>query len=124
MTEGDRWTLGIDAYASQFGIKPDEVFPYMRDRFGEPMATEAINAAAGAWTDNVLSLRDRSLVVLAALAAQGGVDARMRPHVRWAIKHGCTREELEEMAALLAVYAGYPRASIAMDTIREELGDD
>ena len=119
----DRWTRGLEAYASQFGIEPGDVFAYMRDQFGERMATEAINAAAGAWTDDELSLRDRSLIVLAALVAQGGVEARMRSHVRWAVEHGCTRPELEAMTALLAVYVGYPRASVAMEVIAAELGE-
>jgi len=83
------------------------------------MADEAINAAGGAWVDDCLSLRDRSLVVLAALVTQGGVEERLRLHVRWALDHGVTPEELEAMAALLAVYVGYPRASVAMETIRE-----
>jgi 4-carboxymuconolactone decarboxylase len=118
----ERWVRGIAAYASQFGIAEEEVFSHLSSRFGERMATEAVHAAGAAWApDSPLSLRDRSLIVLAALAVQGGVEERMRPHVRWAIEHGVTRDELEALAGLLAVYAGYPRASVAMDVIREEL---
>jgi 4-carboxymuconolactone decarboxylase len=121
VTADERWRRGIDAYASQFGIDRDDVYPMMRDRFGEPLASEAIVAAAGAWTDDDLSLRDRSLVVVAALVTLGDVEARLRPHVRWATEHGCTRGELEALTALLAVYVGYPRASVAAEVIREEL---
>lgn len=85
------------------------------------MATEAINAAGGAWVEDCLSLRDRSLVVLAALVTQGGAEERLGTHVRWALDHGVTPEELEAMCTLLAVYIGYPRASVAMETIREVL---
>ena len=121
-TPDDRWARGLAAYASQFEITEDEVHGFMADRFGPRMAREAINAAGGgAWADDCLSLRDRSLIVLAALATQGGVEARMRGHVRWAIHHGATPAELEAMIALLAVYIGYPRASTAMDIVREEL---
>ena len=83
--------------------------------------SEAINAAAGAWVDDCLSLRDRSLVVVAALVAQGAVDERLRGHVRWAIEHGSSREELEALVTLLAVYVGFPRASVAMEIVRAEL---
>ncbi len=69
--------------------------------------------------DDCLSLRDRSLVVLAALMTQGGVEERLRGHTRWALDHGVTPEELEATATLLAVYIGYPRASVAMQTINE-----
>ncbi len=118
----ERWQRGLAAYASQFEIDDGEVFAYLRDRYGEAMATEAICAAGAAWApDSPLSLRDRSLVVLTALAVQGGAEARLRPHVRWAVHHGATREEIEALCAFLAVYAGYPRASVAADNIREEL---
>jgi alkylhydroperoxidase/carboxymuconolactone decarboxylase family protein YurZ len=116
-----RWDRGLEAYASQFGIEPEAVLDHMTGLVGERMAREAIISAAGAWTDDCLTLRDRSLIVLAALIVQGGAEARMRPHVRWAIEHGATREELEAMCALLAVYAGYPRASTGVEVVREEL---
>ena len=117
----ERWERGIEAYASQFGIEPEEVLAHMTGLVGERMAHEAIESAAGAWVDDCLSLRDRSLIALAAMIAQGGVESRMRPHVRWAIEHGSTRDELEAMCALLAVYAGYPRASVGVQVVREEL---
>jgi 4-carboxymuconolactone decarboxylase len=117
----ERWERGLDAYASQFGIDRDEVPRWFAERFGERFATEAINSAGGAWPDDALSLRDRSLVVVAALIAQGGVETRLRPHVRWAVEHGASRDELEALVTLLAVYVGYPKASVGMEIVREEL---
>ena len=117
----ERYERGLDAYASQFGISPEEVPAWFAERFGERFGGEAINAAAGAWTEDSLSLRDRSLIVVAALIAQGGVEDRLRSHVRWAVEHGSNREELEALVTLLAVYAGYPRASVGMEVVREEL---
>jgi 4-carboxymuconolactone decarboxylase len=118
----DRWSRGIAAYAGQFRIPENEVLAHMSGMLGERMAREAINAAGGAWVDDCLSLRDRSLIVVASLVTQGGADARLRGHLRWAIEHGATREELEALIALLAVYAGYPRASTASELLRDELG--
>ena len=117
--ESARWQAGLAAFASQFSVPEEEVFDFMCSRFGERIANEAIMATGVAWTDDVLTLRERSLVVVAALAAQGGVEARLRSHVRWALDHGVTPDELEALAALLAVYAGYPRASTATEVIRE-----
>ena len=117
----DRFERGLDAYASQFGMSRDDVAQWFTDTYGERFGTEAINAAGGAWTDEGLSLRDRSLVVVTALIAQGGVEERLRGHVRWAVEHGLTRVELEALGALLAVYVGYPRASVGLEIIREEL---
>lgn len=118
---GDRWERGLDAYASQLGVPREEVPAWFAERFGERFGTEAINAAGGAWAGDALSLRDRSLVVVAALVAQGAVEERLRGHVRWAVAHGSSREELEALVTLLAVYVGYPRASVAMEVVREEL---
>jgi 4-carboxymuconolactone decarboxylase len=117
----ERYERGLRAYASQFGISPEDVPAWFADRFGERFGGEAINAAAGAWTEDALSLRDRSLIVVAALIAQGGVDDRLRSHVRWAVEHGSNRDELEALVTLLAVYAGYPRASTGMEVVRDEL---
>jgi 4-carboxymuconolactone decarboxylase len=96
----------------------------MTGMLGERMAREAINAAGGAWVDDCLSLRDRSLVVVASLVTQGNAERRLRGHLRWALDHGVTREELEAVLTLLAVYAGYPRASTASEVLRDELGPD
>ena len=117
----DRRERGLAAYASQLGLREDEVEAGSRSGLGERFGREAINAAAGAWVDDCLSLRDRSLVVVAALVAQGAVDERLRGHVRWAIDHGSSREELEALVTLLAVYVGFPRASVAMEIVRDEL---
>lgn len=113
---------GIAAYASQFGIPEEEVIPFMAGLLGEHMAAEAQHSAATTWRDNALSRRDRSLIVIASLITQGGVDARLRGHLRWAPENGVTREELDQLVALLAVYVGYPKASTGMELLREELG--
>ncbi len=117
----ERYERGLRAYASQLGIAPEEVPHWFADRFGERFGGEAINAAGGAWTDDSLSLRERSLIVVSALIAQGGVDDRLRSHVRWAVDHGSNRDELEALATLLAVYVGFPRAATGMEIVRQEL---
>ena len=123
MSEAEgRYERGLDAYASQFDIPRDEVENWFAERFGSRFGEEAINAAGGAWVDDCLTLRDRSLIVVAALVAQGGVEDRLRGHVRWAIQHGSSREELEAVVTLLAVYVGFPRASVGMEVVRDELG--
>lgn len=117
----ERWEKGLEAYASQFGVAKEDVWEFMIRLVGERMAREAIESSATTWVEDCLSLRDRSLIVVTALIVQGGVESRLRPHVRWAIEHGATREELEALCTLLAVYAGYPKASVGVQIVREEL---
>lgn len=117
-----RRARGLAAYASQFGIAADEVPAHLGALVGDRMAGEAISSAGGgAWEEGPLTLRERSMIVLASLITQGGADARLRGHVRWAVEHGVTAEEIEELATLLAIYAGFPRAATAMELIRAEL---
>ena len=120
-TDNDRYERGLDAYASQFRIAREDVAAWFADRVGERFGEEAIRSAAHAWDDDELSLRDRSLVVIAALITQGDAEPQLRMHTRWAIDHGSTREELEALATLLAIYAGFPRAVNGLMAIREEL---
>jgi alkylhydroperoxidase/carboxymuconolactone decarboxylase family protein YurZ len=120
-TENERWQRGLDAYASQLGIERSDVPEWFADRFGERFGREAINAAGGAWPDDALSLRDRSLVVVASLVTQGGVESRLRSHVRWAVEHGSNRDELEALVTLLGVYVGFAKASVGMEIVRDEL---
>jgi alkylhydroperoxidase/carboxymuconolactone decarboxylase family protein YurZ len=120
-SENERWQRGLDAYASQLGIERSDVPEWFADRFGERFGREAINAAGGAWPDDALSLRDRSLVVVASLVTQGGVESRLRSHVRWAVEHGSNRDELEALVTLLGVYVGFAKASVGMEVVRDEL---
>jgi len=122
--DSERAARGRAAYASQFRLPEAEAIERLTDMVGERMAVEAVNAAGGAWVDDCLSLRDRSLVVLAALAAQGGVEDRLRGHARWALDHGVSAEELEAALSLLAVYIGFPRASVAMEVVRQVVAEE
>jgi alkylhydroperoxidase/carboxymuconolactone decarboxylase family protein YurZ len=117
----ERYEQGLAVYASQFHIPPEAVADWFTERVGERFGKETILAAAGAWVDDELSLRDRSLVVVAALVTLGGAEQQLRVHTRWAIEHGCTRGQLEALATLLGVYAGYPRAANGLTIMREEL---
>ena len=57
-----------------------------------------------------LSLRDRSLVTVVALMAQGLTDESFRYHLLSAKKNGITREEIAEIVTHAAFYCGWPRA--------------
>ena len=120
-TDSARYERGIEAYASQFHISPEQVPTWFADTVGSRFGEEAIQSAANSWTNDELSLRDRSLIVIAALIAQGDLEGQMRMHTRWALDHGSTPAELEALATLLAIYTGFARASHGLIIIRDEL---
>ena len=116
-----RYQRGVEVYASQFQIPREEVTSWFGKRVGEHFGEEAILTAASIWVENELSLRDRSLVVIASLITQGDAEQQLRSHTRWAIRHGCTRTQLEELAMVLSVYASEPRSVNGLIVMREEL---
>lgn len=89
-------TAGRDAlgeFAPKFAELNDDVL------FGEVWSRE-----------DQLSLRDRSLVTVTALLAQGLTDSSFRYHLETAKKNGVTRTEIAEILTHAAFYAGWPKA--------------
>jgi alkylhydroperoxidase/carboxymuconolactone decarboxylase family protein YurZ len=124
MSLDDRRARGIALYADQFGLSVAEVENHFVETYGKEFAEEAFQATGGAaWENNHLDLRVRSLVVLASLATLGGVESRIRNHTKWALRHGATVEEIRSVMALIANYAGFARASVAMEAVNAALAE-
>lgn len=60
--------------------------------------------------EDKLSLRDRSLVTIISLMAQGLTDESFRYHLMSAKENGITREEIAEIVTHAAFYCGWPKA--------------
>lgn len=86
-----RDTLG--EFAPKFAQLNDDVL------FGEVWSRE-----------QALSLRDRSLVTITCLMAQGLVDSSFQYHLMAAKQNGITRTEIAEILTHAAFYAGWPKA--------------
>jgi 4-carboxymuconolactone decarboxylase len=69
-----------------------------------------------------LPVRERELVIVAVLAALGGLEPQVRAHIRAAREAGATDAELEETMIQVAPYAGFPRAINGLKLLREEQG--
>ena len=98
-------TAGRDAlgkFAPQFAQLNDDVL------FGQVWSRE-----------DKISLRDRSLVTVVALMAQGLVDSSFQYHLETARKNGITREEIAEVLTHAAFYAGCPKAWAAFRMAKE-----
>jgi 4-carboxymuconolactone decarboxylase len=89
--------------------------------FGAPMAGLAIeHAFADVWSRPGLSLRDRSLVVIAVLIAQGQ-PAELKNHIKFGINNGLTPKEIEEVIIQAYPYVGFPATSTALGAAIEIL---
>lgn len=71
-----------------------------------------------------LSLRDRQLLNLGALAALGGVDPQLAGHVRTARRIGMEPAAIAEAFVHLVPYVGLPRALAALRVAAAELEGD
>lgn len=72
--------------------------------------------------EEALSLRDRSLVTIVALMAQGLTDSSFQFHLENAKNNGVTREEIAEVLTHAAFYAGWPKAWAAFRMAKEVWG--
>ena len=71
-----------------------------------------------------LSLRDRSLVTVVALMAQGLTDESFRYHLISAKKNGITKEEMAEIITHAAFYCGWPKAWAVFHMAKEVYGEE
>ena len=69
--------------------------------------------------NNLLSLRDRSIVTVVALMSQGLTDSSFKYHLESAKKNGVTRTEIAEILTHAAFYAGWPKAWAAFRMAKE-----
>ncbi|MBQ6450210.1 carboxymuconolactone decarboxylase family protein [bacterium] len=69
-----------------------------------------------------LSLRDRSLITIAALFS-AGLYPQLKAHLQLGKQHGLTREEVVETITQLAFYCGWPKAWSAFPLVREVYGE-
>ena len=74
--------------------------------------------------ESLLSLRDRSLVTVVSLMAQGLVYSSFHYHLETARKNGITRTEIAEILTHAAFYAGWPKAWAAFRMSLEVWKDD
>ncbi|MCR4943727.1 MAG: carboxymuconolactone decarboxylase family protein [Clostridium sp.] len=83
----------LGSFAPKFAELNDDVL------FGEVWSRE-----------DKLSLRDRSLVTVVALMAQGLTDESFKYHLMSAKTNGITKEEIAEIITHAAFYCGWPKA--------------
>ena len=74
----------------------------------------------GAWTNDTLDHKTRSLMNLCILTALGKMN-ELKAHTRGALVNGCTKEEIAEALAHATVYCGIPAGVDAFRSAREAL---
>ncbi|HQS01737.1 MAG: 4-carboxymuconolactone decarboxylase [Halothiobacillus sp. 24-54-40] len=66
-----------------------------------------------------LTLAQRELITLSALATLGNAAPQLKSHIVGALNAGCTRQEIIELMLQISVYAGFPAAINGMLAAKE-----
>lgn len=66
-----------------------------------------------------LSLRDREIATIAALAAMGTAQPQLKVHIEAGLNVGLSEEEITEILMQMAVYAGFPAALNGLFTAKD-----
>jgi 4-carboxymuconolactone decarboxylase len=75
------------------------------------------------WSRPNITLRERSMITIALLAAQGQ-DEEIVMHARAAVNTGASLDDIREVLLHVAIYAGVPAANHAFKLIKTTLAQD
>jgi len=91
--------------------------------FDAPFQTMITECAWGTvWSDDTITLRERSMLTLALLAATGNFE-EIPMHVRATANTGATPQDIMQALMHVAVYAGVPKANHAIKLARQTLAE-
>ncbi len=126
LSQQERRKRGLDVLRTLRGGNEEAEAAALIKGYGVVGSFVMDHALAKVWARPGLSRRDRSLIVVTVLSTLT-MPNQLRAHVNGALNHGLTPEELYEIVAHVAGYAGFPRGIEAMTVVNavvaERLGD-
>ena len=106
----DRYKRGLEKLKEIDGHAGEKVIEALKD-IAPDLARYTIEFPFGdVYSRGVLSLKEREIATVAALAALGNAQPQLKVHIHGALNVGCTRQEIVEIMIQMAVYAGFPAA--------------
>jgi 4-carboxymuconolactone decarboxylase len=118
MADSERRQRGIEMIKEVYA--GDVVVPPEGYAFTDVMLEQVF---AEVWSRDVLSIRDRRLLLLGIIAEKGeamtfGIQAKA------ALKRGeLEPDELRELLLMIAQYSGYPRAAALIGTVEQKIAE-
>ena len=108
--EAGRYERGLARLAQVDGQAGQRVIDALQD-IAPALAHYTVAFPFGeVYQDEVLTLKEREIATIAALAALGNATPQLKVHLHGALNVGCTREEVIAVLTQMAVYAGFPAA--------------
>ncbi|WP_338550356.1 4-carboxymuconolactone decarboxylase [Roseovarius phycicola] len=119
----DRKSSGMHMRRSVLGDAHVDRAESSKTSFDAPFQELITEGAWGTvWASDHLSLRERSMLTLALLAAQG-MDDEFAMHLRATANTGASPEDVREALMHVAIYAGVPRANHALKLAKSVYSD-
>ncbi|TVP69093.1 MAG: 4-carboxymuconolactone decarboxylase [Rhodobacteraceae bacterium] len=110
----DRYAEGMRVRRAVLGDAHVERVEAGRDAFDTPFQSLITEAAWGTvWASDAISLRERSMLTLAILAATGNFE-EIPMHIRATLRTGASRTDIMQAFQHVAIYAGVPKANHAI----------
>ncbi len=110
----DKYDIGMTVRRSVLGDAHVDRAEAQKTSLDDPFQTLITEAAWGTvWASDRISLRERSMITLALLAATGNFN-EIPMHIRATAQTGASKEDVLEAFQHVAIYAGVPRANHAL----------
>ena len=119
----DRRDLGMSVRREVLGGEHVDRAEAAKTDFDAPFQEMITEAAWGRlWADETISLRERSMLTLAILAATGNFD-EIPMHIRACQNTGARPKDVMQAFLHAAIYAGVPRANHAIKIAKKTYAD-
>ena len=118
LSNSPRYEKGMQVLRDLNNGQPQPVFEAMRREFPFLAESTASYALGDVWGREVLDPKTRQLAAMAAFASLG-LRGFFKTHAGYALNLGATPDELKEIAYLVTVPAGFPRAIEASQALQE-----
>lgn len=116
-----RHDVGMETRRSVLGDRHVDMAEQATTEFDRPFQEFITQGAWGSvWSRPQLTKRERSLITIALLAAQGH-DHELAMHVRATKRTGATADDIREALLHVGVYAGVPAANRAIKIAKDVL---
>lgn len=115
----DRFETGMTTRRAVLGDAHVDRAEATRTPFDAPFQQMITEGAWGTvWADDTISLRDRSMLTLALLAATGNFE-EIPMHIRATANTGASQDDVIQAFLHVAIYAGVPKANHAIKLAKQ-----
>ncbi|MEM6634403.1 MAG: 4-carboxymuconolactone decarboxylase [Pseudomonadota bacterium] len=118
-----RYDTGMEVRRKVLGDTHVDRAEAAKTAFDVPFQTLITEGAWGTvWSDPTISLRERSMLTLALLAATGNFE-EIPMHVRATARTGASKDDIMQAFLHVAIYAGVPKANHAIKLAKDVLSE-